>query len=221
MIAVSMRRELKLKRQGIGLIAGVDEVGRGALFGPVVAAAIILDRSCRIPGINDSKQLTPAVRTELDGEIRARCVAWSVGAIDAARIDLINIYQASREAMRDAVLRLEPRPDLVLIDALRLDLPWEVRQEAIVHGDARCTSIAAASIVAKVYRDRLMEDWDRLFPQYHLARNKGYATPEHLRSLEEFGPSPLHRKSYFPVAAASLFPIPIDKQDDSLPLFEK
>jgi len=200
-------------------VAGVDEVGRGALFGPVVAAAVVLGSSCRIAGIDDSKRLSPAARAALEEKIRAGAVAWSVAAVDAARIDRINIYQASRQAMRDAVLGLDPRPDLVLVDAMRLDLPWEVEQRAIIHGDARCVSIAAASILAKVHRDRLMEDWDRVFPQYRLARNKGYGTEAHLRALREFGVTPEHRRSYRPVAARSLFPERTEERDEPLPLF--
>jgi ribonuclease HII len=200
-------------------VAGVDEVGRGALFGPVVAAAVVLGSSCRIAGIDDSKRLSPAARAALEKKIRAGAVAWSVAAVDAARIDRINIYQASRQAMRDAVLGLDARPDLVLVDALRLDLPWEVEQRAIIHGDARSISIAAASILAKVHRDRLMEDWDRVFPQYHLARNKGYGTAAHLRALREFGVTPQHRRSYRPVAARSLFPMRTEERDEPLPLF--
>ena len=200
-------------------VAGVDEVGRGALFGPVVAAAVVLGSSCRIAGIDDSKRLSPAARAALEKKIRAGAVAYSVAAVDAAGIDRINIYQASRQAMRDAVLGLDPRPDLVLVDALRLDLPWEVEQRAIIHGDARSISIAAASILAKVHRDRLMEDWDRVFPQYRLARNKGYGTEAHLRALREFGVTPEHRRSYRPVAARSLFPVRTEERDEPLSLF--
>jgi ribonuclease HII len=200
-------------------VAGVDEVGRGALFGPVVAAAVVLGSSCRIAGIDDSKRLSPAARAALEEKIRAGAVAYSVAAVDAARIDRINIYQASRQAMREAVLGLDPRPDLVLVDALRLDLPWDVEQRAIIHGDARSISIAAASILAKVHRDRLMEDWDRVFPQYRLARNKGYGTAAHLRALREFGVTPEHRRSYRPVAARSLFPVRTEERDEPLPLF--
>jgi ribonuclease HII len=200
-------------------VAGVDEVGRGALFGPVVAAAVVLGSSCRIAGIDDSKRLSPAARAALEKKIRAGAVAYSVAAVDAAGIDRINIYQASRQAMRDAVLGLDPRPDLVLVDALRLDLPWEVEQRAIIHGDARSISIAAASILAKVHRDRLMEDWDRVFPQYRLARNKGYGTAAHLRALREFGVTPEHRRSYRPVAARSLFPVRTEERDEPLSLF--
>lgn len=198
------RLEKRAYAAGHRYVAGVDEVGRGALFGPVVAAAVILDPARRIRGINDSKQLTPEIREHLAASIRQGAIAWAVAAVDAARIDLLNIYRASQEAMREAVLRLEPRPDLVLVDALRLELPQELSQRALLHGDARSVSIAAASIVAKVHRDRLMREWDAVYPQYHLGRNKGYTTRQHLESLAQFGPTPLHRKSYAPVAAASI-----------------
>ena len=213
------RWERRAYAAGKRYVAGVDEVGRGALFGPVVAAAVILDPSCPIPLINDSKQVPAGLRQELADRIHQEAIAWSVAAVDAARIDLVNIYQASRQAMRQAVLRLQPRPDLVLVDALKLDLPWEIEQRAIIHGDARSVSIAAASIVAKVYRDGLMQDWDAVFPNYHLGRNKGYTTRHHLSSLHQFGPTPLHRMSYYPVAIRSLFPVAWDRQNETLPLF--
>ena len=215
------RWEKRAYRSGYRRIAGVDEAGRGSLFGPVVAAAVILDPDRPIRGLNDSKQLDAGTRQELAGRIRARAAAWAVAAVDAARIDLLNIYQASREAMRRAVLELRPEPDLLLVDALKLDLP--VDQRAIIHGDALSVSIAAASILAKVERDRLMEEWDHVFPEYGLGRNKGYTTPEHQASLELHGISPLHRRSYAPVAAASLFPTraPAHQDPDQyiLPLF--
>ena len=186
---------------GYRSIAGVDEVGRGALFGPVLAAAVILNPSRRIPGIQDSKQLSPDRREKLACEIRRYAVAWSVASADAAKIDEINIYQASRLAMREAVLRLNPVPDLLLVDALHLDL--DIPQISIVKGDALSVSIAAASILAKVERDGLMREWDRVFPQYQLASNKGYPTPVHKAMLHKHGPTPLHRRSYAPVAAAA------------------
>ena len=193
-------------RAGYRSIAGVDEVGRGALFGPVLAAAVILDPSHRIPGIRDSKQLSPDRREKLASEIRRHAVAWSVASAEAAKIDEINIYQASRLAMRDAVLGLSPEPglllpDLLLVDALHLDL--DIPQISIVKGDTVSVSIAAASILAKVERDGLMREWDRIFPQYQLARNKGYPTPAHKAMLREHGPTPLHRRSYAPVSAAA------------------
>ena len=186
---------------GYRSIAGVDEVGRGALFGPVLAAAVILNPFRRIPGIQDSKQLSPDRREKLACEIRCYALAWSVASADAAKIDEINIYQASRLAMREAVLRLNPVPDLLLVDALHLDL--DIPQISIVKGDALSVSIAAASILAKVERDSLMREWDRVFPQYQLASNKGYPTPAHKAMLHKHGPTPLHRRSYAPVAAAA------------------
>ena len=213
------RMESRAYAAGRRCVAGVDEVGRGALFGPVVAAAVILDPTRRIRGINDSKQLAPEVREQLAESIRQQALGWAVAAVDAARIDVLNIYRASQVAMREAVLSLQPRPDLVLVDALRLDLPWDLAQRAILHGDACSVSIAAASIVAKVHRDQLMQEWDSVYPQYHLGRNKGYTTPQHLKSLAQFGPTPLHRKTYAPVAASSIFPVRQEEQELTLKLF--
>ena len=200
-ISCGTRFERQAWRAGHRRVAGVDEVGRGALFGPVLAAAVVLDPAERIRGIRDSKQLSPQEREELAAEIRRRALAWAVGSVDAAEIDRINIYQASRLAMRKAVLQLRPPPDLLLVDALRLDL--EIPQVPIVKGDALSISIAAASILAKVERDALMRKWDRVFPQYQLGRHKGYPTPAHQAKLREHGPTPLHRYSYAPVSAAA------------------
>jgi len=196
----TLRFEKKAWQAGSQLVAGVDEVGRGSLFGPVVAAAVILDPGYRIRGLRDSKLLLAERREILADRIRQHAVAWAVAAVDAARIDQINIYQASRVAMRDAVSRLEPHPDHLLVDAVRLDC--ELSQEPIIHGDALSVSIAAASILAKVERDRWMAAWDPVFPVYGLARNKGYSTPRHLAALREHGPSPLHRQSFAPVWSA-------------------
>ena len=190
---------------GARLIAGVDEVGRGSLFGPVVAAAVILDPGYRIRGLRDSKLLLAERREVLAERIREHAVAWAIAAVDAARIDQINIYQASRVAMRDAVIQLEPGADHLLIDALHLDC--DLPQRAIIHGDALSASIAAASILAKVERDRMVRAWDPVFPVYGLASNKGYSTPRHLAALREHGPSPLHRQSFAPVWNA---PVPQD-----------
>jgi len=193
----TLRFEKQIWQLGTRLVAGVDEVGRGSLFGPVVAAAVILNPEYRIRGLRDSK-LLPADRREVLAErIREHAVAWAVAAVDAARIDQINIYQASRLAMREAVLRLNPGPDHLLVDALRLDC--ELPQRPIIHGDALSASIAAASIIAKVARDRMIVEWDPVFPAYGLASNKGYSTPRHLAALREHGPSPLHRQSFAPV----------------------
>lgn len=182
---------------GAQRIAGVDEVGRGSLFGPVVAAAVILNPEDRIRGLRDSKLLVAERREILAERIRERAIAWAVAAVDAARIDQINIYQASRVAMRQAVAQLQPVPDYLLIDAVKIDC--SIEQKAIIHGDALSASIAAASILAKVERDRMICEWDPVFPAYGLASNKGYSTPRHLAALREFGPSPLHRQSFAPV----------------------
>ena len=179
------------------MVAGVDEVGRGSLFGPVVAAAVILNPNDRLRGLRDSKLLLPERREILAARIRERAIAWSVAAVDAETIDRINIYQASRLAMREAVLGLALEADHLLVDAMRLDL--DVRQQAIIHGDALSVSIAAASIVAKVERDRMMREMDSVYPQYGLASHKGYCTRQHLAALEEHGACPLHRKSFAPV----------------------
>ena len=193
----TLRYEKKAWLAGAAHVAGVDEVGRGSLFGPVVAAAVILDPTYRIRGLRDSKLLEKDRREVLAERIREHAIAWSIAAVDAARIDQINIYQASRVAMREAVALLTRRPDHLLVDALRLDC--EQTQDAIIHGDALSASIAAASIIAKVERDRMMCEWDAFFPIYGLASHKGYSTPRHLAALREHGPSPLHRQSFAPV----------------------
>ncbi len=191
------RYERELWKSGSSLIAGVDEVGRGSLFGPVVAAAVILDPGYRIRGLRDSK-LLPAERREVLAErIREHAIAWAVAAVDAARIDQINIYHASRLAMLEAVSQLAPVPDHLLIDALRIDCACA--QTPIIHGDALSASIAAASIIAKVARDRMIRAWDPVFPLYGLASNKGYYTRKHVSALRQYGPSPLHRQSFEPV----------------------
>lgn len=193
----TLRYEKKAWESGACLVAGVDEVGRGSLFGCVVAAAVILDPAYRVRGLRDSKLLLAERREVLAQRIREHAVAWAVAAVDAARIDQINIYQASRVVMRDAVMALSPPPDHLLIDALKIDC--DMPQDAIIHGDALSASIAAASILAKVERDRMMCEWDAVFPQYGLASHKGYSTPKHLAALRELGPTPLHRQSFAPV----------------------
>lgn len=192
--------ERAARSQGYRLVAGLDEAGRGSLFGPVFAAAVILSPDRPIRGVNDSKILEAGRREELAILIRERAVAWSVAAVDAIEIDRINIYQASRVAMKRAVERLPQIPDFLLVDALAIDLP--MAQQSLIAGDARCRSIAAASILAKVHRDECMRAWDSMFPQYGLARHKGYAVPEHRRALEVYGPTPFHRFSYEPVRLA-------------------
>src|SRR3974377_2179908 len=206
--------EQELRGRGFRAVAGVDEVGRGSLFGPVFAAAVILSPERPVRGLNDSKVLEPERREVLAERIRERAVAWGVAAGDAATIDHVNIYQASRMAMRMAVMRLAPPPDFVLIDAVPLDLPMP--QRSLIDGDARCHAIAAASIVAKVHREASLRVWDKVFPAYGLASHKGYSTPEHLQAIRTYGLTPLHRLSFEPVRALSLFPV---EQDPQLVLF--
>jgi ribonuclease HII len=193
----TLRYEKQAWETGAMMVAGVDEVGRGSLFGPVVAAAVILERGYRVRGLRDSKLLLAERRELLAPRIREHAIAWAVAAVDSARIDQINIYHASRLAMREAVLRLQPAADHLLIDAMKVDC--DVPQRAIIHGDALSASIAAASILAKVERDRMMCEWDAVFPEYGLASHKGYSTPQHLAALLEYGPTPLHRQSFAPV----------------------
>jgi ribonuclease HII len=201
-LACGNKYEKLARATGATLIAGVDEVGRGALFGPVVAAAVVLPPDTRIRGLRDSKQLLVEDRERLDVVVRQRAIAIAIEEVDAETIDRVNIYQASRMAMAAAVVRLDPQPDHLLIDALLLDLPHA--QTKIIYGDSLSISIAAASVVAKVYRDRRMCELDAEYPGYGLASHKGYATPEHREALKNLGPSVLHRKSFMPVAQADL-----------------
>ncbi|HTU52065.1 MAG TPA: ribonuclease HII [Acidobacteriaceae bacterium] len=189
--------ERAARQMGATVVAGVDEVGRGSLFGPVVAAAVILPEKTRIRGIRDSKQLLPEERERLDIIIRRKAIAVAIGFADAATVDAINIRRASHLAMLSAIAQLLPQPDFLLIDAERLDTPC--MQKAIIYGDSISVSIAAASIVAKVYRDAWMCRYHEEYPQYGLASHKGYSTEEHLRALAEHGPCPLHRMTYEPV----------------------
>jgi len=208
------RYEREARQRGWQRIAGIDEAGRGALFGPVVAGAVILNPRRRIVGLDDSKKLTAERRRELAERIHEHALAWATAEIDASRIDAWNIYQASRQAMALAATQLFPAPDYLLLDAMEIDLPIE--QKPLIHGDARSISIAAASILAKVERDRRMEEFDQMYPQYGLGQNKGYGTPDHLEALRRFGPSPVHRHSYAPVresgcwaAGAQQNPLPL------------
>src|SRR5712692_9690796 len=208
--------ERELHARGFRAVAGVDEVGRGSLSGSVFAAAVILSPDQPIRGLNDSKQVEPERRVVLAGRIRERAASWAVAASDAATIDRINIYQASRLAMKLAVEKLQPAADFLLIDALFLDVA--IAQRAFIQGDARCQAIAAASIVAKVERDACMCEWDAAFPGYGLARHKGYSTAEHADALDSHGPTPLHRLSFEPVRSRSLFPVDAEEQ---LALFDE
>ncbi len=200
--------ERAARQAGYRIIAGLDEAGRGSLFGPVFAAAVVLDPGRQIRGLDDSKALEPERRTVLAERIRERARAWAVGAADAFEIDSINIYQASLIAMKRALLQLPAQLsaecDYLLLDAVRLDLP--VMQKPLIHGDARCFSIAAASILAKVHRDQALLEWDCVFPEYGLAHNKGYSTPDHIAALERVGPTMLHRFSFEPVRHHSRYP---------------
>src|SRR6478672_9005003 len=211
----SSRFERAARKLGWTRIAGIDEVGRGALFGPVVAAAVILNPKRRIVGLDDSKALLPERRGGLAERIREHALAWAVAEVDASRIDAWNIYQASRQAMTAALQQLSMTPDYLLIDAMELDVMIE--QKSLIKGDAKSVSIAAASIVAKTYRDARMEEWDAVYPQYGLARHKGYATADHLEALRQHGPTPLHRYSFAPVresgcwaAGATQAPLPLE-----------
>lgn len=194
--------EQDLRADGFKRIAGVDEAGRGCLFGPVVAAAVILRDPHGLRGVNDSKQLTPEDRESLYQQITERALCWATASVDALTIDRINILEASRLAMRMAVEGLREQADFLLVDAIRIHLP--VPQKPIVHGDALCRSIAAASILAKVTRDRSMREWERIYPGYGLASNKGYGTAVHLAGLRIQGATPGHRFSYRPVRDACM-----------------
>lgn len=181
-------------------MAGADEAGRGSLFGPVFAAAVVLDPKHPIYGLRDSKLLYAAERERLAGEIRERSLAWAVASVDAFIIDRINIYQASCLAMTRAIEQLSPPPDYLLLDAVRLEV--SLPQQRVVHGDQKSQAIAAASILAKVSRDAVLREWDRVYPWYGLRNNKGYATSDHLEALAVRGPTLQHRFSYEPVRSA-------------------
>ena len=176
-------------------ICGVDEVGRGPLCGPVVAGAVILPKNCDILYINDSKKLSEKMRDVLYDEISKKAVAWSVGVVSPARIDEINILQATYEAMRIAIENLKVTPDILFNDAVTIPVV-DITQVPIIKGDAKSQSIAAASIMAKVTRDRMMAEYDKMYPEYGFAKNKGYGTKEHMNALREFGPTPIHRKTF-------------------------
>lgn len=179
------------------LVAGVDEVGRGPLAGPVVTAAVIIDKNFDLIDVNDSKKLTPKRRLELYPKILEKAVSVGIGIKNAQVIDEINIYEADRLAMAEAVKDLDRKPDALLVDAM--DVPIAIPQIKLIKGDAKSNSIAAASIVAKVFRDKLMDDYDALYPQYKFSKNAGYGTKDHLDALNKFGPTPIHRKSFEPI----------------------
>jgi ribonuclease HII len=198
-VRVSATRTLEnvLRRLGFNRVCGVDEVGRGCLAGPVVAGAVVLDPNRRIPYLSDSEAVPAAEREDLFEQITARALAWAVAEASPDEIDTINIHQASLQAMRRAVMSLAPLPDLVLVDAFRIpDLM--IAQRGVVHGDQRCSAIAAASIVAKVTRDRQMRQLHERDPRYGFDRHKGYATADHLAAVKQFGYSAVHRRSFSP-----------------------
>lgn len=184
-------------------IAGCDEVGRGPMFGPVVAAAVILPLGCRLTGLNDSKQLCENKRNELDAVIRSKALAFAIAAVDVETIDRINIRRASLLAMRMAVEQLTIQPDYLLIDGCDT-IDWPCRQQSVIQGDGTSFSIAAASVLAKVHRDRMLVDLDSVYPGYGLAKHKGYCSREHLDALDRLGPTPLHRRNWSPVAQTLL-----------------
>lgn len=211
------RLERQAYGRGLTVVAGCDEAGRGAMIGPLSAAAVILDPSKPISGLNDSKKLTPKIREGLARRIRSEAIAFKVVFVSAEEVDRLNVYQASRIAMIRALRALSPMPQFILTDAMRL---WSdlASPEVIapfcclIHGDARSVSIAAASILAKVERDAHMCELDRLYPHYGLAQNKGYCTPHHLKSLKQYGPCPEHRKTFHPVNTLQL---PLSLQSES------
>jgi ribonuclease HII len=203
------RLENAARRGGATRIAGLDEVGRGPMFGPVVAAAVILPEGWRLRGLTDSKQLSEEDRIRFAGAIRGKALAWAIAAVDVETIDRINIRRASLLAMRLAVEQLAAaseylRPDFLLVDGCDT-IDWPCPQQAVVQGDGRSVSIAAASVLAKVHRDQLLIELDAVYPGYGLARHKGYCVAEHLDALRRLGPTPLHRKSFSPVAQRMLF----------------
>lgn len=195
-----LRYEKELYNQGYQVIAGIDEVGRGPLAGPVVTACVILPPNCKIKGLNDSKKIPKTKHEDIYNEVLKQALAVGVGLVDNETIDRVNIYEATKIGMLQAIDRLEgqvTKPDYLLIDAMKLDT--DIPQQSIIKGDANSLSIAAASIVAKVTRDKLMADYDCRYPGYGFARNAGYGTAEHLAGLEKWGVTPIHRRSFEPI----------------------
>ena len=192
-----LRYEKELYQAGYQTIAGIDEVGRGPLAGPVVAAAVILPPGCKIKGLNDSKKIPKKKHQDIYQAVMDKALAVGIGLIDNEIIDQVNIYEATKLAMKEALSKLSLKPDYLLIDAMKLDV--EIPQESIIKGDANSLSIAAASIVAKITRDKLMADYDKEFPRYGFAKNAGYGTKSHLQGLERNGVTPIHRKTFEPV----------------------
>ncbi len=205
-VAADMERVQKLydfedraRADGYNLIAGVDEAGRGSLVGAVVVAAVILPGDLYLERLNDSKKISAKVRETLYDEIISAAVSWSVVAVDVAEIDTLNIYRATLEGMKRAVAGLNVQPEFVLTDAMKVDFGDKISTRSIIHGDALSASIAAASIIAKVTRDRLADRWAVDYPEYGFEHNRGYGTAEHIAAIEKHGPTPIHRRSFNPV----------------------
>lgn len=192
---LSLMREFERQYEDYAFICGIDEAGRGPLAGPVAAGAAILPKDCQILYLNDSKKLSESRREELFLEIKEKAVAWSVGIVGPERIDEINILKATYEAMRQAISKLDPVPQVLLNDAVTIP-GVAIPQVPIIKGDAKSVSIAAASILAKVTRDHMMEEYDKDYPEYGFAKHKGYGTPAHITALKEFGPTPIHRRTF-------------------------
>jgi len=195
--------EKELYAQGIQLIAGVDEVGRGPLAGPVVAAAVILPENCKIPGLNDSKKIPKSKHQAIYQAVLGQALSVGIGVKDNQVIDQVNIYEATKLAMLEAIQELDQQPQHLLIDAMKLDLP--ISQTSIIKGDANSLSIAAASIVAKVTRDQMMAAYDQEYPGYDFGQNAGYGTSKHLEGLEKHGVTPIHRRSFEPIKSMTNF----------------
>lgn len=191
--------EDKARAEGFDLIAGVDEAGRGSLVGPVVVAAVILPGDVYLERLDDSKKLSAKIREVLYDKIISVALSYKIVCVDIDEIDTLNIYQATLEGMKRAVAGLDVQPDCVLTDAMKVDFGEEIKARAIVHGDTLSASIAAASILAKVYRDRLADEWAKIYPEYGFERNRGYGTKAHLAAIEKFKPTPIHRRSFNPV----------------------
>lgn len=189
--------EEEVQTLGFELIAGVDEVGRGSMIGPVITAAVILNPKNKIEGLNDSKQLTAKKRQLLEIEIKEKAIAWAIGEATVEEVDTLNVYQATKVAMQRAIERLTIHPDYLLIDAMPLES--EIPRQSIIKGDSKSASIAAASIIAKEYRDRLIIEEAERYPEYQFEKNKGYLTKVHREALEKLGPTPYHRKTFKPV----------------------
>lgn len=195
LLRLEAMKEFEHQYEDLALICGIDEAGRGPLAGPVVAGAAILPKDCTILYLNDSKKLSEKRREELFVEIKEKAIAWSVGMASPARIDEINILQATYEAMREAVTGLSAVPDILLNDAVTIP-GISIQQVSIIKGDAKSVSIAAASVLAKVTRDHMMVEYDQMFPEYGFAKHKGYGTPVHIAAIKELGPTPIHRRSF-------------------------